>query len=268
MTFFRKTDHTPTDDLETLIASTQNFISRTDNSLNASLETTEHNKLILTIDDIKVFVECEEDLFILNEVVNENVYGLFSKDDFVLFDIGLNIGIASLFFNKMTNIKKIYAFEPVLDTYEKCQLNLSLNEDTSKIKTFNFGLGDKDETKVFNFSSSYKGSVGTLDLSNYKKENSGYLKEIEVQIRDASKVLSEIIKDNPNQKFIIKMDCEGGEYEIIPNLKTNGVLDMVDLIMLEWHKTDFFKLMDNFENFHCFYNKNSSETGMMYAFRK
>lgn len=250
--------------MQALLHSTRHLILKLSESINAKFEII-NQQLIADINGVRCYIECEEDLFIVNEVFNEYVYGFHGNGDFVLIDIGLNIGISSLFFNQMPQISKIYAFEPVTETFEKCLKNLALNNGVEKIVPFNYGLGNEDRKDQFIYSDSFKGSVGRIGLSDYKKNNSAELKTVAVEIKEASRVIDDIVLAHPNQKIIIKMDCEGGEYEIIPNLKQTGTLNNIDILMMEWHGNDFLKIWNGFENFHSFYSKNSPTTGMLFA---
>jgi len=49
--------------------------------------------------------------------------------------------------------------------------------------------------------------------------------------------LAEFIKDNFNKTdyIIVKMNCEGAEYELIPHLKAKGLIGWVDLWFVQWH---------------------------------
>jgi len=52
----------------------------------------------------------------------------FSNDEkSVIIDIGANIGISCLYFSRLFNVLKIYAFEPVGMSYQQAMLNMSLN---------------------------------------------------------------------------------------------------------------------------------------------
>lgn len=49
--------------------------------------------------------------------------------------------------------------------------------------------------------------------------------------------LARFIKINfhSDDYIILKLNCEGAEYEIIPHLKNKGVLDWVNLLFVQWH---------------------------------
>lgn len=254
--------------IQQIIKDCKNLMLLLSNSIGAKFDIEGTDNLIITVNGIKAFVECKEDLFIINEIFNEISYGFLNEGGLVLIDIGLNIGIASLYFSQFSHVNKIYAYEPVEETYKKCLKNLNINTNTQKINTFNYGLGSNDRIDTFIYSENFKGSVGAIDLSDYKKKHSSILKSVKVEIKEASNIIKAIIEDNPGQKIMIKMDCEGGEYEIVPNLKASGILDKISFIVLEWHEQNFLEHLDHFNNFNCFYHKNSPSTGMLYAVHK
>ena len=48
--------------------------------------------------------------------------------------------------------------------------------------------------------------------------------------------LAEFIRDNFEGNYIIlKLNCEGGEYQIIPHLQKNGLIGWVDKFYIQWH---------------------------------
>jgi FkbM family methyltransferase len=40
------------------------------------------------------------------------------------------------------------------------------------------------------------------------------------------------------EKVILKMDCEGAEYTLIPHLIETGAIEKVELLLIEWHKPE------------------------------
>jgi len=73
--------------------------------------------LIVSIDKFKFLIESTEDIFILSEVFIDKDYNFLSNEELILIDIGLNIGISSVFFSTKSNVKHIYSYEPVPYTY-------------------------------------------------------------------------------------------------------------------------------------------------------
>lgn len=253
--------------MQSLIKSSHNLITKLHKDCNAQFTVTNEDELVIDIDNFKLYVECEEDLFIVNEVFNEKIYGFNNDEKYVLIDIGANIGTSALFFSSSPQIKSIYAFEPVKETYEKLLRNIELNA-SANIKTINAGLGNANRLDEFIYSETYKGSVGVLELSDFKRNNSKSLKRVSVEIERATDAFNKIIAENHGEKIMVKIDCEGGEYEIIPDLKSSGLLENIDILMMEWHDNRIKQLLPFFKNFNSFYFKNSGVTGMLYATRK
>lgn len=224
-----------------------------------------NNKLIIQIDGLKFSINSWEELLILNEVFVEGIYNYKSDDEFILFDIGMNVGITSLYFSKNEKCSAIFAFEPFLKTREFAKENFSLNRTSSKIKVYDFGLGYPERTIKVNYNEEFKGSVGINGVAEYINVDDKDVFELE--IRD---VAESILKNNigNNKSIILKIDCEGAEYEIINRLKEQNVLSKISCLMIEWHVKGPNRIIDILlsENFKMFsFNENSKTIGMIYA---
>ena len=70
----------------------------------------------------------------------------YSAKNSIVIDIGMNVGIASLFFATLPHVEKVYAFEPFKAPYLRAMDNFKLNPALSaKIQAYNFGLSNKFE---------------------------------------------------------------------------------------------------------------------------
>ena len=76
-----------------------------------------------------------------------------------------------------------------------------------------------------------------------------------------------------DEKIIVKIDCEGSEYEILERLNDTGLLPRYDVIIIEWHyKGDaLLRKILNDNNFKVLVREKhvpDSDSGMLYAFKK
>ena len=217
--------------------------------------------------NLKVYVESVEEFYILSEVFIEKDYNFITSEKVVIVDIGTNIGIASLFFSGMENVEKIYSFEPVLQTYNQAKLNFENNPISKKIAVFsNFGLGKNNREETFIFDKKVKGNTGVRGKLSNSYANNADVELAQVIIKNASEEFNTIINQNPNKKIVVKMDCEGAEYEIFESL-SNEMLQSVSMFMIEWHDkgSDVIvqKLLEN--NFNIFLRDLAPNAGIIYA---
>lgn len=218
---------------------------------------------------LALYIESSEEFFILKEVFIEKDYNLLSNESFVVFDIGMNIGISSLFFALQKNVTQIYSFEPVVTTYNQAKYNLELNPSYSnKIEAFNFGLGGFSRTEKVLYNAQAKGNCGIRrDLSLVLDENNA--SEIEINIKNVSEILPDLLAKHPHQKKILKIDCEGAEYEILQKMSDAKLFDAVDVLLIEWHDKGATILEELLvaHNFNVISRHLTSITGMIYAFK-
>jgi len=229
-----------------------------------------NNGLIFEFNGVKIYVESYEEILIINEIFVENDYSFFTNEKVVLIDIGTNIGIASIFFSQKNNISKIYAFEPVEATYNQALINFKMNDHFLKVEKFNnYGLAKNDKKEIFLFNNNVKGNTGVRGpLSS--SFIASLVVEVEVELRDVTTEIEKIIIENPNSKIAIKMDCEGGEYEIFENLEATGYIKKIDYLIMEWHDKgsedlEFILQKNGFD----YFNRNlASNSGMIYAYKR
>jgi FkbM family methyltransferase len=127
----------------------------------------------------------------------------------VIVDVGANIGTYCLELAIRFPECQIYAFDPVLPTYEELQANIALNGFTN-IETHRVGLGDVEcelEAEDPDRSGSY-GSLTLLTEIDRIRGGIGFLDTAVYQVR----TLDSFNLDNVS---LIKIDVEGMELKVI-----------------------------------------------------
>jgi FkbM family methyltransferase len=227
------------------------------------------NGVLANFATLQLYIESPEEFFIIKEVFIEKDYNLLSNESFVVFDIGMNIGLSSLFFGLQNNVLQIYSFEPVVTTYNQALYNLELNAAISaKIEAFNFGLGGFSRVEKVLYNSQAKGNCGIrLELSQVIDKDKA--EEIEINIKNVQEVLPDLFAKHPKEKKVLKIDCEGAEYEILQKLSDSNLLADIDVLLIEWHDKGATLLEELLvvHNFSVISRHLTSITGMIYAFK-
>ncbi|MDQ5956277.1 MAG: FkbM family methyltransferase [Candidatus Rhabdochlamydia sp.] len=140
------------------------------------------------------------------EKEDEEVLFNLLKKNAVILDIGANIGWYSLLFSKRLPQSKIYAFEPIQDTYKNLVTNINLNK-SNNIFSFNLGLSEKK-----GFLPYYYFPEGSVLASEKNLINCPKAKPITCQVDTLDTFVSTQRLDRLD---LIKCDVEGAELSVI-----------------------------------------------------
>ena len=156
----------------------------------------------------------------LGEIFVEGQYksGLIKKD-MVIIDLGANMGMASLYFRK--HAKMIYAIEPSKAPYEALVKN---TEKYSNIKTFNLAI--MHENGPVKLQAGEKSPIPDSIFGNNK---------ISEMVQAVT--IEKFMKDNKIEHVdLLKIDCEGAEYFILPSFEFIRMSPRIDNIIGEAHR--------------------------------
>jgi FkbM family methyltransferase len=173
---------------------------------------------------IKIRVK-STDLMALVNVWIKNEYEIdnFSiKDDDSIIDIGGHIGLFSLLVSQKSNAN-VYSFEPIEDNFNLLKTNLEIN-NIKNVFPFNLAVTKNlDEVNLF--------------LSDDESAHSIISKESKsIMVKSIS--LQKIFDENKIDTCkLLKLDCEGAEYEIIKSLPSE-YLDKIQNMAIEYHLAD------------------------------
>jgi len=144
------------------------------------------------------------------------------RGDSLFVDIGANVGSYTILASTVVGCK-VYAFEPVLNTYEKLKNNISLNEANKKVHAFNMGLGNKESILTFT------NNLNTKNRVVAKGNKSKFKNKETVDIRVDK--LDNIIKNETPS--LLKIDVEGYELFVLKGAQTLLRKDCLHSIIVE-----------------------------------
>src|SRR5262245_2585138 len=108
------------------------FVEPLRSSAGAAFSRSAEGDVIAEIEGLRVVVNAEEVLFILNAIFVEREYDVEFRYPAVVWDIGMNRGLASLYFARRENVVAIVGYEPFGPTYQLARDNFALNPDLAK----------------------------------------------------------------------------------------------------------------------------------------
>ncbi len=153
------------------------------------------------------------------QFIKEQYNWLDVKNKYAI-DIGANIGDTAIYF-ALNGAKHVYSFEPYPYSYKIASKNINLNKLQNKITLNNDGCSGKQGNIHIN--NDYKNFGGT-DLKEFDNGNKIKL----VTLKDI------IDKFNIGYPAVLKVDCEGCEYDVLLKTK-NSDLQKFKQIEIEYH---------------------------------
>ena len=178
------------------------------------------------------------DLAVLEEIFYKNEYDFQLKTQpKIIFDLGGNVGLASIYFKLHFPNSKIYCFEPDPITFKKLSDNIKQFKD---IEVFNLAISNK--TGKLNFYSCPDSSMSSSILS----------RDSSVAIEVEGSTLDDFIKKEGITNIdLIKFDVEGVEMEIFKSFKNlsavSNLIGEVHLDLMNSTLDDFLKLFPDYK---------------------
>ena len=166
------------------------------------------------------------DLMALTNVWMINEYDIedfeINVNDTVI-DIGAHIGLFSLLVSQLCKTGKILSFEPVRENFDLLVSNLKLNH-IENVLPFNMAVS-KNLDKLNLFLNDDQSAHSIFPKSS---------KSISVESTSLQKIFEE---NKIHSCKLLKLDCEGAEYEIIDSLPSE-YLNKIQNIVMEYHSAD------------------------------
>ena len=162
------------------------------------------------------------------EIFLKEDYGAM-PDNAVIVDLGANIGVFSVYAATTAHNVTVYAYEP---SQEFCDLlvdNVRLNHQDKAVQCFNLAVAGKAEIRTLYVEGTDFYFPTLLGNDNQKTQETIAVK---------CTTLADIIESNKLGKVdMLKMDCEGAEYEIL-YLTPPAYFTRIQEIRMEYHHID------------------------------
>jgi len=113
--------------------------------------------------------------------------GTTIKDGDVIFDVGANIGMFSLFCTRHAKNLQIHAFEPIPPTFDRLQRNIAMHMmKDSKVQAYPIGLFSKEDQATFGYDPYVSFSAGMFraEMQANAKRDAGLLRWIRATSAD------------------------------------------------------------------------------------
>lgn len=176
---------------------------------------------------LKFKVRSSMDVWSLKETFLDRFYEKYGypiQKNWSVIDIGAGLGEYTLYAARQTG-KQVYAFEPFPQSYILLEENIQLN-NCKNIKSYQAAVSSKQGTLTLDLSSDEP-----LQFQGLNNGDNSKTKGISV----SSRTLDEILKSEGLEKVdLVKLDCEGAEYEILLNA-SDSVLARIDRFVMEYH---------------------------------
>ena len=177
---------------------------------------------------LKFKVRGKMDVWSLKETLLDRFYERFGfavQDGWTVVDIGGGIGDYTIFAAYGRPNAQVLAFEPFPESFQLLRENLDLNQ-IDNVEIFSQAVSSQEGTLQFGSPSSDPLSMQTAH---------GLLAPAGHALQVPAVSLASIINGPAGGRIdLLKLDCEGAEYDILLN-STPAVLEKIDRIVMEYH---------------------------------
>lgn len=164
----------------------------------------------------------------LHETFVDECYGFFNVEDQTVLDVGGFIGDTPIYF-ACKGAKKVVSYEPSPPLYALATENIKLNGFEKKIDLVNEAVGAENGFAELDRGRNLGGSTITrkLDGKSYK-----------VKLTALNEIVGHL-----SCVDLMKMDCEGAEWIILPKAIEDGTLEKINRIIMEIHGTNYMQMI-------------------------
>lgn len=145
----------------------------------------------------------------------------------VVIDVGANVGLTAYYFS--SRFEKVYAIEPTKEHIDVLKHMLNYNK-IENVQPFQFALSmyDKPKEKIFHYNNKTMHSL----YGNLQGPGLAMTGAEDVEL----KRLDTFVKEQGIKHIdLLKVDCEGVEFEILCGDSFGNIADIIDTVVVEIH---------------------------------
>lgn len=203
-------------------------------------------KIVYNKKQVEITINSDADESVFSEIFAEREYKMLEpvimKAKSPIIDIGAHVGMFSVYCSVLNPKMQIFAYEPDEDNFAAMKENLQDN-NVKNVTAKNVAVGGEIEQRIMYVSNdSHNHSLLSAEAAG---DFSGEEKLVNVV------TLERILEQNRLASVsLVKMDCEGAEFEILENLSAEAFA-VVENFYVECHRYTFEmspkKLQDIFQ---------------------
>lgn len=179
---------------------------------------------------LSFYVRSSMDIWCLKETFLDRFYecaGTPMQDGWTVVDIGAGLGDFSILAAHTYPNNQVYAYEPFMESFTLLNRNLAANH-VGNVQAFQQAVGQTGSL-VLDLSGGEPLQIQSRQSQPTTAEN--HERTVEV----TSLALNEVFVQNGIQRCdLLKLDCEGAEYDILFNANTKA-LERVQRLVMEYH---------------------------------
>lgn len=188
------------------------------------------------------------ELWCIDEIVTNNEYVLdkfMNNINKYFIDIGANCGIATIILAKQNPLSMVYSFEPDKLLYEILINNIEKN-NLLNVKAFNLAVS-KEGVNNLELCLHPTFSGGNTTYSNGDACKQFFSSDIKSYLVDCICLDKIMIENHITEVELLKIDCEGAEYDILYNSKLFKMSNIKNMVG-EFHNLKYNIVENTAEN--------------------
>jgi len=184
-----------------------------------------NSKIFAQVHGLVFLIPFPHGIWELTETFISEAYGYFNLENSTVVDVGAFIGDTAAYFASK-GAKKVLAFEAAPPIFEIAQENIKMNKLQNTVEIRNKAVTAREGEIELSFYNSQPGSSSIIFKDYLALRSTNY------QVKTTT--LTEIMKE-VKYVDVLKIDCEGAEYQILPLASNEGNLKNISNIIIEIH---------------------------------